>query len=407
MNDTHDGRIPALDGIRGLGMCLVLVQHYFYTRETSAMALPVFDRTVWGLVDSGWWVTDSFFVLSAFLITGILLDSKGKSRYFVNFYARRTLRIFPLYYGSLLLFFVLLPLVPHPAAAAYVSDSLPDQAWFWSYMTNFRIAALGDWYGHLVPTVFWSLAVEGQFYLVWPVVVLLCPRRILAGLCVALIVIAACFRVGLAFAEVSPVATFVLTPSRMDCLAVGTLLALRWRDERAWERTARAASRALLPLSLVLILLFLPAWKLDWKDPLTNTLGFTATALLCGAIIVRAVHAPPTATLRRFFEGRWLRTVGRYSYAMYIFHGPVASFVKLVYDFDRAPPVMGSALPLTVVYTLIASALTFAVAWLSWNLLESPFLRLQNRFRRTPPFHDRGQAPRVPLPLEGRVAGRP
>jgi peptidoglycan/LPS O-acetylase OafA/YrhL len=158
-------RVPVLDGLRGLAILLVMLHHFFQNYVPEPVWI---DRLVFGLMGCGWFGVDLFFVLSGFLITGILYDAKGADRYFLNFYARRTLRIFPLYYAVLVLLFVLLPRVPHPLAADYVSDSAPDQLWFWLYLTNFRIALNGGWYSHLVPSVFWSLAIEEQFYVLYP-----------------------------------------------------------------------------------------------------------------------------------------------------------------------------------------------------------------------------------------------
>jgi hypothetical protein len=240
---------------------------------------------------------------------------------------------------------------------------------------------MGDWYDHLVPTVFWSLAVEEHFYLIWPLVVFSFTRTSLMRICMSLFVAALGFRVALALSGASPVATFVLTPARMDCLALGSILALIRPDHVAFDRTVRAAKRMTPFLALGLVLLALPHGKLDWRDPLTNTLGFAVTALMCGGILLLAVNAPPSAGIRRLFEARGLLMLGKYSYAMYIFHGPAATLVKGVYDFDQAPLVMGSALPLTAAYSLAASLVTLAVAWLSWNLFERHFLKLQRRFR--------------------------
>jgi peptidoglycan/LPS O-acetylase OafA/YrhL len=378
MNALPSGRVPVLDGIRGLAISLVLL-HHFYELTTPEPLLV--DRIAFGVAESGWVGVDLFFVLSGFLITGILYDTKNAPGYFVNFYARRTLRIFPLYYATLCLFFIVLPLVPHPAAAEYVHDSAPDQAWFWTYLTNFRIASRGAWYDHFVPTVFWSLAIEEQFYLIWPVLVLSFTRQTLMRICVALIGIALGVRIVLALNQASPIATFVLTPARMDCLLVGGLIALVLREETTFQRVARGASRAAPLLGVLLLLISLPHGTLDWRDSVTNTLGFSAVALLCGSLLVLTMNAAPDASIRRLFETRPLRVLGKYSYAMYIFHGPSGTLVKQVYDFDRAPLVLGSALPLTVLYSVLATLVTLAIAWASWHLLERHFLVWQNRFR--------------------------
>ena len=381
MNGPADRRVLALDGLRGLAISLVLLHHFL--QRTSA-APPLIDRIAFGVAESGWVGVDLFFVLSGFLITGILYDAKGSPRYFRDFYTRRTLRIFPLYYAALFVFFVALPLVPHPFATAYVSDSSPDQAWFWTYLTNFRIAERGTWYDHLVPTVFWSLAIEEQFYLVWPLLVLSFTRRTLMRLCLALFGIAFGVRVVLALLEVSPVSTFVLTPARMDCLVLGALLALIQRDEDAFRRTVRGAVWAAPLLGLILIALSWPHTRLDWRDPLTTTIGFSAVAAFSGCVLALSAAAPSGAVIRRLFESAPLRVLGQYSYAMYIFHGPSGTLVKQIYGVEQVPRVFGSELPFTVVYTVSATLVTLLVAWLSWHLFERHFLRHQRGHRGAP-----------------------
>lgn len=372
------GRYPALDGVRGLAIILVMLHHFFqlYLPQSTLV-----DQAFFGLASSGWFGVDLFFVLSGFLITGILYDSKDKRRYFLNFYARRTLRIFPLYYAALVLFFVVFPLVPHPLAAAYVADSAPDQLWFWTYLTNFRIAYNGAWYDALVPNVFWSLAIEEQFYLVWPAVVLLCNRKTLIGICIGLIAMAFGVRLGFTLQGAAPLITFVITPARMDCLAVGSLLALVVRGDLVVATRTIYARRGCLLLGAVLLAFAIPGRGLHWETPLNHTLGLTVVALFFGALLLWTYGAESRAWIRRVFESRVMRVAGKYSYSMYIFHGPAGTFVKVFYDPSSAPLIFGLALPRTLLYVILAGLLTLGIAWVTWNALEKPILSFQSRFR--------------------------
>ena len=175
------GFIPALDGLRGIAIILVMLHHFTYYRPTSGI-----DALIGSVLFFGWTGVDLFFVLSGFLITGILLDTRGSERYFTSFYARRTLRIFPLYYLVLFLAFVVLPKFPavHPVLAGQAD--VPPQWPYWLYLTNFSIADRGWVHGWV--DVAWSLAIEEQFYLVWPLVIWLCPPRLVAWLCTAIFV---------------------------------------------------------------------------------------------------------------------------------------------------------------------------------------------------------------------------
>jgi peptidoglycan/LPS O-acetylase OafA/YrhL len=269
---------------------------------------------------------DLFFVLSGFLITGILWDAKHTVGYFRNFYARRVLRIFPAYYFVLLVFFVVLNSLAIPGADAYLADSVGDQVWHWTYLSNFRIAWRGDWYHHHMPNVFWSLAIEEQFYLVWPVIVLACSRRVLMRACVVLFAVALGMRIALAYGEVSWVTSFVLTPTRMDGLVVGAFLAL----------------------------------------------------------LLLTVTSRKGSLLQWLFAHSFMRMLGKFSYALYLWHGPVDTLTRSFFDPNRTELILGSRLPVQLVFTAVAGTLSLIAAWLSWQLIEKHFLALKNRFASRP-----------------------
>ena len=158
------GHLPGLDGVRGLAILMVMAVHFVGDATPHNLA----ERVAVKLGNYGVLGVDLFFVLSGFLITGLLLDAKGDPHYFRNFYARRTLRIFPLYYAVLALLLLVLPRVI--ALPLALDESRMHQAWLWTYTANFFIAAKASW---ALPYVshFWSLAIEEHFYLVWPLVV--------------------------------------------------------------------------------------------------------------------------------------------------------------------------------------------------------------------------------------------
>src|SRR5918993_3694728 len=135
----HAGVIPALDGLRGIAILLVMLHHFTFYRPISGI-----DARIGDVVFFGWIGVDLFFVLSGFLITGILLDTRDSKRYFTSFYARRTLRIFPLYYLVLFLAFVVLPQFPAVHLVLAGNDASPPQWPYWFYVTNFSIAD-GGW----------------------------------------------------------------------------------------------------------------------------------------------------------------------------------------------------------------------------------------------------------------------
>ncbi|MFT5050858.1 MAG: peptidoglycan/LPS O-acetylase OafA/YrhL [Chlamydiales bacterium] len=372
--------ISILDGIRGLAVALVMAHHFFAASMPADTAL---DRTVFAVLHTGWCGVDMFFVLSGYLITGILFRTKGSGHYFRSFYARRTVRIFPLYYATLFVFFVLLPMVDHPEVADYIKPSQPDQLWFWAYLTNIRIAMRGAFYPELIPNVTWSLAIEEQFYLVWPIVVLLCSRRTLMRICVLLIVGALALRVTLALNGASYVLSYVITPARIDCLALGSFLALVSHGGQLGRFSPEVVSwarRVLLVSVAVVVWLGIRDGMLDPIQSLTYTLGFSGIAFLYGAFLVLCISTPPGSMLARAVDNGFLRTLGKYSYALYLFHGPVGTGMRLLYHPRHQPLWLGSSLPRTLIYVLIASVASLAAAFLSWHLMEKHFLKLKRYF---------------------------
>lgn len=388
---TSGGRpthVPALDGLRGIAVLLVMVHHFYLVptagrTELSAGTLPMLagltDRALMAVAVSGWVGVDLFFVLSGFLITGILLDTKGSRGYFRTFYIRRTLRIFPLYY-----FFVALVLVM-PVAVGIgvpgVREMVHDTAaWYLTYTSNILIASRG-WesvplaLGHL-----WSLAIEEQFYLVWPFVVFAVSSRSLGRICLGIVVASLSLRVISVSMGFSPEAAYVFTLTRADTLAIGALVALSVR------RPAEAPSRRTWGLigvasAVALLLIFVMNRGLYYEDPLVGTVGYTAIAFLFAAVVLSAYSCSPDTWRGRLLGGASLRWLGRRSYAVYIFHVPVIyALVGAGVHPQAFPTLFGTPLPGRVIIFLLATGASLAMAAVSWTALERPVLRLKDRF---------------------------
>lgn len=374
-------RAVVLDGLRGLAILLVLVHHFF---RGFAPSDGLVDRAVFAAASRAWMGVDLFFVLSGYLITGILIEQRGRPHYYRNFYARRTLRIFPLYYAVLAVVFLLAPRLG-PGPLAYVSKSAPDQAWFWGYLTNVRIAWRDAWYPQLIPNVLWSLAIEEQFYLLWPLVVAACGNRRLAGVSIALAFLALALRVGLALAPGNHwLAGLVLTPTRADGLALGALVALLAR-EPGWLARRRRAAGLVGIVALVGYGWLTVQRGPGWEGTPLQALRFTAVAAGFSALLVLVLGADRAASeqrplLVRLASMHGLLVLGKYSYALYLLHGPVDAIVKAHWGALADLRVLGSTLPMMGLYVLAAGGLTLLLARLSWMLLEAPCLRLKRYF---------------------------
>lgn len=364
-----------LDGVRGIAILSVMLMHFVSeVAPWNAVERALVRASVYGV-----WGVDLFFVLSGFLITGILFDAKSDARYFQNFYARRTLRIFPLYYALLLVLFVL---IPEPVAGRLdpaLLEARKAQFWVWPYLTNVYLARAGSF---AIPYVshFWSLAVEEHFYLVWPFIVRLLDRRPLMTLCVLVSLASAGLRVWLSWRGVNDIAIFVLTPCRLDTLCAGAWFALAARGPEAQQLLRRC------PLAIALttiVVVVSSAWHaaIGSADAVVLPLRGLALALLFALVIFSASSDDGPAFLKRALRAGWLRWLGKYSYGLYVFHGLLAYGLHIHEGVTEAlTQRLGSHGLAMAVQVAASMALSVFVAVLSYELFESRLLKLKKWF---------------------------
>jgi len=365
------GHVPALDGLRGCAILLVLLLHIPLRGPAVETAGVHAIRNTFAI---GWSGVELFFVLSGFLITGILFDAKGSDGYFRVFYARRALRILPLYYGSLLAVF----LVPHLLGARIAHldfTPLKDQLWYWAYLQNYHeLTGLPREF----LDAFWTLAIEEQFYLVWPLVIFLCTRKQALWVCLGCIVGAICYRSTMTLLGYSPEDIGHLTPARVDSLAIGSGIALLARSSGGFDLMKKLSPYAIVTGILVLLLTLLRAGPAYHRDVLMVTVGFTAVPLAYGGVLVLAVTT--AGMFNRGLRSSLLRFFGRYSYGLYVIHLPVLILIAkvgVVPDRFLAIASPGLALFAYTVFTLIVCV---GVAWLIYQLYEKRFLLLKRHF---------------------------
>jgi peptidoglycan/LPS O-acetylase OafA/YrhL len=350
--------IPQFDGLRGIAILIVLLSHLSYLKSLGFTRFFEYGRTG----------VDLFFVLSGFLITGILLDTKELPGYFKNFYARRALRIWPLYYGILFLFFVLFPLL-------FPQHSFSTNRNTWPYYVTYTQNLFFHFERSIPLGPTWSLAVEEQYYMIWAPVVFLCGRKSLRNILLGMIVFSLCFRV-LSFFRGAPndfVHNFTLC--RLEPLAAGGLAALWLRSEKCtpvkWARGGLIA----LTVGFAGVLLALVDWGVN--GPIYSY-PFLAAAF-AGIMALSLTANPSTNFLGRALTQRWLVYTGRISYGVYLIHVPIFMGADIA-----ARRIWGTEKYSGIQQALMicaAFAGVYAVASISWFCFERPILRLKEYFR--------------------------
>lgn len=348
------GFIVELDGLRGIAILMVMI-HRFWPRTGVGLGADV--------AGAGWIGVDLFFVISGFLIAGILLDTKGEPGYFRNFYARRVLRIFPLYY-----LFVIGTLVAFSHNAEFRQHA-GSPFWYLAYLGNIPEGLLGHDPPYFLAPV-WSLAIEEQFYLTFPLIVRVLSRRGLTIALVAMIIIAPIIRfITMEMWPDHERVQYLFTLCRIDTIAIGCLLAvvIRTVNVDKWREPAKFVAVGLLPSIIVLAI----ASRLDRRSEFDRVFGYTIVAIGCAAIVSLVILSRDqrsTFPLRM----KWLTYLGKLCFGLYLLHRPADTIVTALahrFHFDRE---------LWLLIPKIGVAIAFAS--ISWRFIERPFLKLKSKF---------------------------
>lgn len=331
-----------LDGLRGVAAFVVMLAHYFAEVEHGIKALTL-----------GWLGVSVFFVLSGYLIGSLILDSQDQPGFLRRFYFRRSVRIIPVYLITVVL----------TSLSLYWFRDQPwatpafDLVFYLTFTQNFAVAFLGEGNAWLLPT--WTLAVEEQFYLLLPVLMLITPRRWLLTLLIGLIAGSVVFRLGVY--DANKVAALVLLPGRADLLLSGVVLALLQNRMDLSRYTMALRAIPLVALWALVIVALIDSQRLfAVANPLL--LGIGVACFIAG----QTLGVP---------EGRGLDNavmvfLGRISYALYLFHQPINGVLHGML-LDDTPDVATLA---QVLVTVMALMLSIAAAYLSWRWLENPLL---------------------------------
>ena len=390
-------KLQSLDGLRAAAILLVIFHHVWLPPDN------LFLSVAGAYLSAGWMGVDLFFVLSGFLITGILLDSRESSNYFKGFYARRALRIFPLYYLALTALILMGEVFTrmHLPAASQVASELPapqDRWLYYSYLTNWVGLWKTPWRASMTGH-FWSLAVEEQFYLVWPLIVWIAKPRATRWIAVILAVVAAAVRY-VWFSHTGPqVAIALATVTRMDSLFCGALAASLYRDRHAMAKIRRWLPWVSLLcvggfVNMITLMLLFPAKMaalifgnlaatgsyLDAITLLAQRGGYSILAVGFGALVLWCADSEgePTWT-QRVLRTQPLGTIAKYSYGMYVFHVPILEMLGIYVVANlRAAGHYGMWTCFVLIAILLVA--TFVVSALSYELFEQKILSYKRYF---------------------------
>jgi peptidoglycan/LPS O-acetylase OafA/YrhL len=369
-------QVPVLDGVRGFAVSYVILYHFIPSTLSvtyKSKILELWD-TFWMM---GWSGVDLFFVLSGFLITGILYQSKNDKNYFRNFYIRRFLRIFPIYYLILFVCLIVAPIssgVPAP----------PNSIYYWFYLSNFDTELKMPL--HPVLVVAWSLAIEEQYYICYPTLVRLLSLKNWARLLIGLVVLSISLRyLGHYLHFFAPRQEYHFTLAHFDGIALGGLLRLAvMRYDKfgpllnrliKWIPAVVIASWSINLLCGHMVLQGLQPGRapdrISFQPPM-YLMGYTLNAIFYGSIILLCLLRE--GPLFRFFNNPALREIGKVSYGMYLLQYPARMFVEKI--------LPESLLANPWIKTVLVFGACYGIARVSWTIYESPILRLKERFAK-------------------------
>jgi peptidoglycan/LPS O-acetylase OafA/YrhL len=384
--DARPGtRNAALDGIRAIAILLVIAHNAGSVvggAEGIAMKL-------WTVVSNAGWIgVQLFFALSGFLITRILLQSKGAEGWLRSFYVRRVLRIVPLYYALLVFVFLIVPHVPF--FAPLHNPGTRSGLWFWSYLSNW-MAPFGGLAGG-IPHV-WSLAVEEQFYLVWPFVIAMTTERALVRVCILTFFGALLVRMALhaVFTDaIASEAAYSWTISRADAIVMGGLGAIALRDARATRFLQRHLLQAGAAAAAAMLCILAVNHGLPPHGLLSEMLIQPLAAVLSVILVLGCVIGPVDGRGAGLQMGvvtelsrRWMTTIGKYSYSIYVFHMSIHLLLRPHAVDLLTHGSAGARFAALVGYTALVFFLSLLFAMITWRIIEEPFLSLK-RFFPTP-----------------------
>ena len=357
--------IAELDGVRAIAIWLVLISHLYWGFKVPADTYDGMPKLIYEIISHGWLGVDLFFILSGFLITGILLDSKGQENYFRTFYGRRVLRIIPVFFLCILVMSLFY------GNAAYFLLSF-------FFLANFA-EGLGVPTPH-GPGVFWSLCIEEHFYLLWPFLVKYLSRQHLMILALLIVAVTPALRWwGVTRGMSIDMEVYSYSWFRFDGLAMGALLAIWVRWQNASARNSFFLVVCLVAASVVITIAGRP-YGIMGKTAVGVALRYTQVSLIFAAFVLSVITlrgTPVTALLRTWFAN----LSGKLSYCLYLIHLAVGDAVyQLTVAHNKTLFTRFGSFGWVTLRGVIVLAVSFALALLSQRFIEAPFLKLKKHF---------------------------
>nr|WP_315164766.1 acyltransferase [uncultured Flavobacterium sp.] len=369
--------IPVLDGIRAYAVLMICFVHFFQVDEVSLyegnkyLGVLFFKISQIGLKG-----VELFFILSGFLITGILMNSKASPNFFKTFYLRRFIRIFPLYYFVLTISFLVLPNLINVDDAG--RDVIKQQGWLWTYLSNFSgfLTHTSSWdasinfpsFGH-----FWSLCVEEHFYVFWPFLIYFSNDKWLPRLMwsfVGLSIFSVLFVY--IFDDFIPILKWS-TIQYSGVLSLGGLISYYRNIPIRYNQIIAISKKLILPSGILFLLVnFIPR-----QYEIHNVLTFYTSIFFFSFFLVLSLEGGNTT--RGLFDHKFLYFIGKISYGIYVYHFLLKPYFK-TYIYETIKIYIHNGIVSSFIYTVMATLISILIAWLSWQFFEKPILKLKRYF---------------------------